>query len=192
MEPYPFSAFLLQGEKVSSGHVCYFCPDCTLNNILQHSIHTFAFCLLYKAFSGSHGKALPGNSITHSVACHSWAILWVPSLPLFPCYWYAHIQITMTVPSSKAPNSISIFPMASLNDFCYLFIFYFFLSWLVTCLGLVWLARANGESCSGSHEYWTLKAVWLSLSLWLDVGWAGWTKSPDQCLYKWDPNPKGY
>lgn len=56
---------------------------------------------------------------------------------------------------------------------------------------MVFLAWADGESCKGSWEYWRSKAPWLSLSLSLDVGWAGRTKSPDQCLSKWDLKPLG-
>ena len=70
-----------------------------------------------KALSGSHSKAVPWNSIKHSVACHSQTGLWVSTLPLFPCHWYAHIQITRPLLDSLGPTSISFFSTASFNDF---------------------------------------------------------------------------
>lgn len=85
--------------------------------ISSSRLFTYLHFAYYKALSGSHSTALPGNSIKHSVACHSQTGLWVSTLPLFPCHWYARIQITRPVLRSQGPTSISLFPTASFNDF---------------------------------------------------------------------------
>lgn len=70
-----------------------------------------------KALSGSHSKAVPWNSIKHSVACHSQRGLWVSTLPLFPCHWYTHIQMTRPLLHSLGITSIFFFSTALFNDF---------------------------------------------------------------------------
>lgn len=157
--------------------------------ISSSRVFTYLHFAYYEALSGSHSEPVPGNSIKHSVACHSRTGLWVSTSPLFPCHWYAHIQITRPALHSQGHTSIPFFLTASFNDFItHLQDFFFSLGNMPR---MVFFAWAHGESCKGSWEYWRSKAPWLSLSLRLDVGWAGRTKSPDQCLSKWDLKPLG-
>lgn len=159
--------------------------------ISSSRIFTYLHFAYYEALSDSHSEPVPGNSIKHSVACHSRTGLWVSNSPLFRCHWYARIQITRPALHSQGHTSIPYFLTASFNDFItHLQDFFFFFS-LGNMPRMVFLAWADGESCKGSWEYWRSKAPWLSLSLSLDVGWAGRTKSPDQCLSKWDLKPLG-
>lgn len=81
--------------------------------------------------------------------------IWVSTLPLFSCHWYAHIQITRPVLHSQGPTSISYFPMASFNDFITHRQDSFFFSNIrtalastmprigLTCLGRLWIMQRD-------------------------------------------------
>lgn len=104
------------------------CGSCSNWKISSSRLFTYLHFACYEASLGSHGEPVPRNSIRHSAARHSRTGLWVSTLVLFPCHWYAHIQITRPVLHSQGRTSISFSPWPHLMTsslICKTFFFFF-------------------------------------------------------------------
>lgn len=77
----------------------------------------------------------------------SWTGLWVSTLLLFPCHWYAHIQITRPMLHSQGPASISHLHLMTPSLICKFF----------QSLGVLWPATCLGLVCPGRQ--WIMQRV---------------------------------